>query len=105
MQIHPVFHVSLLEHAANNPFPGQQNPPPPPVEIDGEEEYFVDRILDSRLFGRGRRLQYLVKWTGYDDATWENAEGVDGLVAVDRYHELYPDRPGPLAGARDIGGG
>jgi transposase InsO family protein len=64
MQVHPVFHVSLLELAAQNPLPGQRQPAPPPVEIDGEQEWYVDRILDSRT--KRRRLQYLVKWTGYD---------------------------------------
>lgn len=38
MNIHPVFHVSLLSLAANNPVPGQQHTPPPPVEIEGERE-------------------------------------------------------------------
>jgi hypothetical protein len=103
MKIHPVFHVSLLEHAADDPLPGQSVPPPPPVEVDGEEEYFVDSILDSRLYGRSRKLQYLVKWTGYDKPDWEDARNVDGLSALDRFHELHPDKPGPLenlAGAR-----
>ena len=53
MQVHPVFHVSLLEPAAQDPLPGQQQPPPPPVEIDGEQEWFVDSILDSSMY-RGR---------------------------------------------------
>ena len=39
--IHPVFHVSLLEHAANDPFPGLIAPPPPAVIVDGEEEWEV----------------------------------------------------------------
>jgi len=52
MQVHPVFHVSLLEPAAQDPLPGQQPPPPPPVEIDGEQEWFVDSILDSRMYRR-----------------------------------------------------
>ena len=37
VQIHPVFHVSLLEHAANDPYPGQIAHPPPAVIVDGEE--------------------------------------------------------------------
>jgi len=52
MQVHPVFHVSLLEPAAQDPLLGQQQPPPPPVEIDGEQEWFVDSILDSRMYRR-----------------------------------------------------
>ena len=41
MHIHPVFHVSLLEHAADDPLPGQQAPPPPAIIVDGEEEWEV----------------------------------------------------------------
>jgi transposase InsO family protein len=96
MRIHPVFHVSLLESAANDPYPGQRQPPPLPVEIDGEPEWYADAILDSRIFGRQRELQYLVKWTGYDQPKWEPATLVNGLEVIDRFHERYPDKPGPL---------
>ncbi|KAH0605094.1 uncharacterized protein H6S33_005076 [Morchella sextelata] len=53
MKIHPVFHVSLLSPKANDPLPGQQQLLPPPVEIEGEEEWEVEDILDSRK-RRGR---------------------------------------------------
>lgn len=36
MQVIPVFHVWLLEPAIQDPLPEQQQPAPPPVEIDGE---------------------------------------------------------------------
>ena len=96
MQIHPVFHVSLLEHAANDPFPGQWAEPPGPVMVDGEEEQYVDGILDSQEYGRCRKLQYLNKWSGEDHATWEAAVNVNSLQAIDRFHALYPGKPGPL---------
>jgi len=47
MQVHPVFHVSLLEPTAQDPLLGQRQPLPPPVEIDGKQEWLVDSILDS----------------------------------------------------------
>src|SRR6266446_4348617 len=52
-------------------------PPPPPELIDGEEEYVVEEIQDSRMFRR--RLQYLVKWEGYgtEGNTWEYTEHVN----------------------------
>ena len=62
MRIHPVFHVSLLRPAATNPLPGQRHPPPPPVEVDGLEEWHVEDIWDSRWdrCGRGQpRLRYM----------------------------------------------
>jgi hypothetical protein len=96
MHVHPVFHVSLLELASQDPYPGQRQVPPPPVEIDGEQEWFVDAVLDSQLNGRRRRLQYLIKWTGYDKPEWEDAGNVQELEAVDRFHEAYPYKPRPL---------
>jgi hypothetical protein len=94
MKNHRTFPVSLLNPASSDPLPGQIIPPPLPVVVDGEKEWSVDAILDSRLV-RGR-LKYLVKWTGYDPPEWEAAEGINGLEAIDRFHELYPHKPGPL---------
>ena len=106
VQIHPVFHISLLEHAINDPFPGQIAPPPPAVIVDGEEEWEVETIFDSRL--HYNRLQYLVKWKGYDAQTWQPATDLEhSSDLVQEFHQLWPDRPQPLAlsGALDIGGG
>jgi len=61
--------------------PGQHRPlPPPPELIDGEEEYLVEEILDSRMFQR--RLQYLVKWEGYgvEGNSWEYADSVENAL-------------------------
>lgn len=56
MKIQPVFHVSLLEPVAEVPIPGQVVVPPPPMEVEGQEEWEVEEVLDSRLFRR--RPQY-----------------------------------------------
>ena len=64
MKIHPVFHASLLEPTLSNPIQGRSQPPPPPVVINGEEEFEVENIIDSRL--NRRHLEYLVDWKGYD---------------------------------------
>jgi hypothetical protein len=49
--LHPVFNVVKLTLAPPDPIPGRHVPPPPPPElIDGEEEYIVEKILDSRMF-------------------------------------------------------
>lgn len=94
MKIHPVFHVSLLEPASEDPVEGQTMPPPPPVEIEGNEKREVEEVLDSRL--RYRRLQYLVKWLGYDTAFWQPATDLLNASAdMERLHRLHPTKPGP----------
>ena len=44
---------------------------PPPDIIDGEEEYEVEAILDHRGGNHKNQQQYLVKWKGYPETTWE----------------------------------
>ena len=86
--------VSLLDVVAENPLVGQRVNPPPVVEVDGEEEYEVSNVEDSRVYWN--QLQYLIRWTGYDSLTWEPAKFVTGLQAVDEFHQWYPGKPGPL---------
>jgi hypothetical protein len=47
--IHPVFHVSQLEPATPNTIPNRIQPPPPLIKIDGEIEYEIVAILDSKI--------------------------------------------------------
>ena len=72
MKYHPVFHLSLLEPAANNPLAGQKQPAPPPIIVDDNVEFEVEEILDSKF--ACKTLKYLVRWVGYDELTWEPAE-------------------------------
>jgi hypothetical protein len=94
MNVHPVFHVFLLEPVRGDPVPGQRLPPPEPVIIDREPEYEVEDVVDSRIFRR--RLQYLIKWRGDNVLTWEPATEVNELQVIDEFHARYPDKPGPL---------
>jgi hypothetical protein len=73
MKIHPVFHVSLLEPYKESTTPGRLPPPPPLIEINGEEEFEVSKIIDSSI--NRKRLEYLVHWQGYEisERTWEPA--------------------------------
>jgi hypothetical protein len=49
MKIHSMFHVSLLEpyHAAT--IPRKTHKPPPPIIVNGEQEYEIEEILNSRI--------------------------------------------------------
>jgi hypothetical protein len=69
MKCHNVFHVSLLKQW--NPSDRYQ-PPPPPLVIDGEYEYEVDKILNHRGSEVGKR-RFLIAWKhdGAEHNTWE----------------------------------
>ncbi len=71
MKNHPVFHVSLLEPYRESTIRGRLPAPPPPIEINGEEEFEVSKIIDSRI--NRRRLEYLIHWQSYEvsERTWE----------------------------------
>jgi hypothetical protein len=90
--IHPVFHIDLLTPYQETIMHGPNFTRPTPELINGEEEYTVEKILDSRHFGRRRRLQYLVKWEGYPDADnmWVDK---DDVFADDKVREFKASNP------------
>jgi hypothetical protein len=96
VKFHNVFHVSLLEPYSPNEFPGRQVPPPPPVQVQGQEEYEVGEILDSKI--RWKKIYYLVHWTGYEinERTWEPAENLKNAPEkILEFHRNNPSKPGP----------
>lgn len=102
--IHPVFHVSQLEPATPNTIPGRVQPPPDPVEIDGEPEYEIAQVLDSKIDRRRRSCQllYLVRWLGYEgtdeESSWVLATELEhAQELVSDFHTAYPAKPGPLS--------
>jgi hypothetical protein len=50
MKIHLVFHVSLLELYHASPILGRIHDSLPPIEIEGEQKYEMEDILNSRIF-------------------------------------------------------
>src|SRR5216684_3710250 len=73
--IHPVFHASLLTPYSKTKEHGENYSQPPPDLVGGGEQYEVEAIHSHQRQGRGKYLQYLVKWSGYpeSDNTWEPA--------------------------------
>ena len=48
-RVHPVYHISMLEPHLPSSIPGRVASPPPPVEIDGDVEYEISEIVDSKI--------------------------------------------------------
>ncbi|QRW15586.1 Transposon Tf2-7 polyprotein [Rhizoctonia solani] len=62
LKIHNIFYVGLLSKlhkSPSQPLPDR----PPPETIEGEEEYKVEQILDSKR--QHGKWFYLIKWKGY----------------------------------------
>src|SRR5712672_3410425 len=66
--IHDVFHAALLTLFKETPEHGPNFVEPPPEVIEGEEEWEVEQVLGKCHFGRGKKIQYLVRWKGYSPA-------------------------------------
>jgi hypothetical protein len=60
----------------------------PPFEIDGEEKYEVENILNSKI--SNCQLQYLVQWNWYDvnEHTWELIKNLSNVMEkVHKFHQ------------------
>ncbi|XP_077127855.1 uncharacterized protein LOC143783337 [Ranitomeya variabilis] len=76
-------------------FKGRVGPPPQPVVIDGQEQFVVEEIVDSRI--RRNRLQYLIRWQGYppEEDSWEPVENINAQQKISYFHQRFPEKPGP----------
>jgi hypothetical protein len=101
--IHPVFHISQLEPHTTSMIPNRTEPPLPPIAVDGELEYEIAEVLNSKIDNRRRtcKLLYMVRWSGYEgtdeETSWMLATELDSAQeAVLDFHAWYPSKPGPL---------
>ena len=95
-QIHPNFHVLLLEPAPKNaPVQTEWN-------IEEEKKYNVEKILDSRKING--KNQYLVKWLGYGNKEnlWEPTENFSS-EAFQKIEGYWQKLPKPKAKANQTG--
>jgi len=90
--IHNVFHGSLLEPYVEMSEHSENYDEPPPDLVKGEPEYEVEALLGSQRKGRGRKLEYLVRWKGYAPAhdSWEPAANIHAPDLVKAFHKQEP---------------
>jgi len=92
VEIYNTLHIALLEPYEDNKFPSQNKPPPLPIIREGEPEYELEDIIDSRLYYRN--LKYRAKWTGYSpehDKVWYAAANFENAEhAKQQFHQCYP---------------
>jgi hypothetical protein len=96
-KIHPVFHVDKLRKYHEDPNEPNFTEPPPDL-VDEHDEWEVEKILDARWTGKGksRKLQWLVRWKGYNDkeATWEPLSHLkNALELLDEFYTENPSKP------------
>jgi Chromo (CHRromatin Organisation MOdifier) domain len=90
-RIHPVFNEVKLSLAPPDPILGRRPKPPPlPEIVEGEEEWIVEEILDSKMVNR--KLRYLVKWEGFgiEHNSWEPWDHVHAPELVTEFYRKHP---------------
>ena len=65
------------------------------IVIDGEPEYVVESVEKIRYNKKRRIYEYLTRWAGYDELSWEPAEALRDTEATGRFHARYPSEPNP----------
>jgi Chromo (CHRromatin Organisation MOdifier) domain len=87
-RVHNVFHTSLLTPYKEMEEYGDNFAQPPPELIDGQEEYEVEQVVNSRRLGHARKLQYLLWWKGYSCAhdSWQDATEVHTPELIKEYY-------------------
>ena len=96
INIYPIFSLEKLRRAATTePLPGQLEEPAEPIEVNGQDEWVVEKVLDARV--RWKKLYYRIKWLGHDiDMEWYPAGNFKNApVMLKEYHDCYPEKPGP----------
>jgi len=90
-QLQPVFNVVKLSATPEDLILGRKpQAPPPPIVVNGEEEWEVKEILNSRWYRR--RFQFLVKWKDFsrEHNSWEVTSNVKAPDLVVEYYRKYP---------------
>jgi len=97
MRIHPIFHISKVKlYKEPRSFDPERvsQPPPPTIDDEGEEQFEVEEILDTKLH-YGKR-KWLVRWKGYGDEenTWlDHVQMENAKETIQEFVDNNPDHP------------
>ena len=97
VRAHPIFHISTMKKYYDpDPDDDRKFPQPLPTLIDDQEEYEVERILDTRI-SRNRR-EYLVQWKGYpsDENMWIPEYDLNAPDLLREFEDKRKSNPGVL---------
>jgi len=89
----------MLKPAIPNTFQQCSEPPPAPVIIDGEPEYKISKIVNSKIdCQRACKLLYKVIWLEYEDtdndSKWLPATELEhAKELLSDFHLQYPSKP------------
>lgn len=96
MNIHPVFHISLLEYAP----PGAAPAPITEIQpVNPNAEYEVSQVLDCKYVSN--KVKYLIRWKDYppSEDSWEPRVNLvncsEKLAAFHRQNPSLPRKPPP----------
>lgn len=93
LRIHDVFHKSLLKKYVSPVVPVKG--PPPPVEVEGQEEFIISKIIDVRKIRNS--FQYLVHWKGFgpEERSWIPMSRMHASRLITKFHRENPGKPCP----------
>jgi len=76
-KIHDVFHVNVLSEATHDTILNCTNPAPPPVKVNDEHFWVMEKYLDSQWFWNW--FQFKIWWEGFTEEhdMWENADNIN----------------------------
>jgi len=91
-KIHDVFHTSLLTPYRETEAHGPNWIEPPPDIIEGEPEWEVEQVLQSRCFGQTKKKQYLVCWKGYlpSHDSWVDESDMNATDLITDFYNSHP---------------
>jgi hypothetical protein len=96
MNIHSVFHISLLRKNFDDFLSRQIISSYSSIVIDDEQKFDVENIIDFRLMSRtfNKRLQYKIRWIEHSsNRKWYSAETFDHAkeIVID-YHDRHSNK-------------